>query len=309
MLHYPFDSLVSDAITAEIECESYDFCMYSDRTDDIIAIIESIWGDVDRDSYKKMDQLLVLSYTALSQIQSLLNPKEESFFRRNVGELIIQRDRTKRYLKQALDKFNHQAFNGMPIHQNGYVVICSCHMDQITLSMISQFRLKSILKYCRYNAGSLGLFSKSHSTNESLEEENDSSDEDEKCADKYNRIEGAGGVELIGGFTVSISEHKEFLVMNSSRKQLRFGELDDEQKVVLTKKVIERLLHYVASEASLSKILLENASETKSLVKRLKTQARANERLSSVVGNGVYHILQTLRLMKSMDILRSVPNT
>jgi len=113
-------------------------------------------------------------------------------------------------------------------------------------------------------------------------------------------------VHLQGGYKVTISEEKDFLVQNPYKDQVPFHELDEEQKVVLCGKMLERLTHHVAIEACKAKIVVDRARETKSLLKRLKARDRSIDYLSVVIGNGVYHIQQVLKLMKTMEVFRSL---
>lgn len=114
-------------------------------------------------------------------------------------------------------------------------------------------------------------------------------------------------IELQGGFKVSIGDEKEFLVMNQFKSQVQFNTLGEEQKVVLTTKMLGRLLHYVSIEGCKAKIVVDRATETKSLLKRMQPSDRSTEYLGIVIGNGVYHIQQLLKLMKNMNVIRSTP--
>jgi len=79
---------------------------------------------VEKTSFKKMDMLVILLYSALTHVQSLLTKKEEAVFRKDVGTLFVQRNNVKRYLKIALLVFKHSAFDGMALHNNtGYILI------------------------------------------------------------------------------------------------------------------------------------------------------------------------------------------
>lgn len=110
--------MISQAVLAEVKEESYDFTMFSDRTEDLFGIIEDMWT-IEKTSYKKIDMLIILLYTALAQVQPVLDKKEENILRKDVNRLFIERNRVKRYLKTALEVFKHKVFLGMALQQTG----------------------------------------------------------------------------------------------------------------------------------------------------------------------------------------------
>jgi hypothetical protein len=111
-------------------------------------------------------------------------------------------------------------------------------------------------------------------------------------------------VHLPGGFDVAIGENNEFLVLNHFKDQSSFKQLNEEQQVNLTNKMIARLFHFMAAEGCFAKILHERSLETKSLVKRLKPRDRVSKELVAIIAQGNGHIKQLLRLMKNLNVLR-----
>jgi len=111
-----------------MESESFDFSMYTDRTEDIIDLIEGMWKNSDRTAYLTMDALLNMIHISLRAISSKLIRKDVNFFKSIRDQIEVQRSRLKRYLRRALEVFEHKVFKDIPVDQKGYYKLCRIHL-------------------------------------------------------------------------------------------------------------------------------------------------------------------------------------
>jgi len=115
-------------------------------------------------------------------------------------------------------------------------------------------------------------------------------------------------IEVNGGFRLAITEQRELLIKNLSNSTRRFDQLSDEQQTFVTSIMTERLVHYLAEEVAKAKVKVEDASETKSMLKYLKQRDRTavKDKLGIAIGNGVNQMQEMLMLVHVMKMLKSI---
>lgn len=115
-------------------------------------------------------------------------------------------------------------------------------------------------------------------------------------------------ITVDGGVQVTTNGPSGILTMSpeGDRVAKEYSVLNVDERVILTVRVIRRLLQSIAFEHCQSKLMSLRVTETKSLVKRLKMKDRQNPCLQKAVLEHTKHIRSMLHVTKSMRFLKGI---
>jgi len=268
--------VISCGIEAEANNESFDFTVFPDRTDDIIAKVEDLLT-VDNKSFQVLQHLISLIKITFPDANRKLTYKEQTTVDNDIEIIFAHRLRIRQWLKQSVGIFEtHQVFQ---------------KMDMLELVPT----LKEISKM-----GQDDIF---------LDESEDGF-ESRRAGENSANNNGLGmdfekWILLDGDIKIYYDGFQGILAIFPYTSGGRgYNILTVDEQITISIRLLRHLLTLMANEQCAAKVTFDRISETKSLVKRLKLRERLDVGVQNAVLEQHKNLTRMLRLTKAMRFLK-----